>query len=56
MRVGSITNTVYTFHDRVHRRVITDGVICTIQVVIDGARQTDAGEIKLHTKVPGTSQ
>ena len=56
MRVGGVADAVHTLHDSVHRGVVTDSSVSAIEVVVDGARQTDNGEVKLHTEVPGSRQ
>ena len=56
MRIGSVTDAVYTVHDGVHRRVVTDRSIGAVEVVVDGAGQTNHGEVILHAKVPCTCQ
>ena len=54
--VRSIADSVHTFHDSVHRCVVADGCVCTIQVVIYRTRQTDYRDVKLHTEIAGTGQ
>ena len=56
MALGGITNTVDTLHNCVHRRVITNGAVRTIEVIIYRTRQTDATEIKLLCKHHRTRQ
>ena len=56
MTVGSIADTVHTLHDGVHCGVISDSIVCAIQVVIDCSRQSDYGEVVLHTEVARTSK
>ena len=56
MGIGSVADAVHTLHDGVHRRVVADSGVSAIKVVVDGSRQTDNGEVELHTEVPGTRQ
>ena len=56
MALGSITNTVNTLHNCVHRCVISNGTVRTIEVIIYRTRQTDATEIKLLRKHHRTRQ
>ena len=56
MALSGITNTVDTLHNCVHRRVITDGAVRTIEVIIYRTWQTDATEIKLLCKHHRTRQ
>ena len=50
MALGCITNTVYTLHNSVHRRVITNRTVRTIKVVIYRTRQTNTTIIELLGK------
>ena len=54
--VRRIANSIDTIHDGIHRRVVADGGICAVKVIVDGARQTDDREVELHTEVAGSSQ
>ena len=56
MALRRVTDTVHTLYDSVHGGVITDGVICTIEVIVDGTRKTDAANVKLASKVHRTRQ
>ena len=39
MRVCGVVNLIHALHDGVERRIVTDGVIGPVQVIIDGAGQ-----------------
>ena len=56
MRVSRVADTVYTFHNGIHRGIVSDGRISTVKVVINGAGQTDDRKVELHTEVAGTSE
>ena len=48
MGIGCIANLVYTVHDGVEGRVIADGGVGAIQVVVNGSRQADTRDIVLR--------
>ena len=56
MRIGGIADAVHALHDGVHRGVVTDGRVGTVEVVVNGAGQTDDGEVELHAEVAGSRQ
>ena len=56
MTGSGITNLIDALKDGVQCGVITNGRVGTIQVVVDGARQTDTRHIELLGKLQGTCQ
>lgn len=50
VRSRGITNLVYTLHNGIQRRVVTDSGIRPAQVIVDGAGQTDTGHIEFLSK------
>ena len=56
MALRSIANTVYTLHDSIHRRIVTNGTIRSIEVVINRSRQSNATEIILLCELHSTRQ
>ena len=54
--VRRVAYAVHAFHDGVHRRVVADGGVGAVEVVVDGAGQTDAGEVVLHAEVAGAGE
>ena len=56
MTGGRITYLVHTLHDGVQCGVISYGTVRTIQVIVDGTRQTDTGNIKLIGKDTSTGE
>ena len=56
MALCRVTDPVDTLHDGVHRRVIADGVVRPIEVVVDGAGQADAADVKFLCEFHGASQ
>ena len=54
--VGGVTDLVHAFHDGIEGAVVADGGVCAVEVVVDGAGQSDDGEVELHTEVPGTGE
>ena len=56
MALCCITDTVHALYDGVHGCIISDGIVCAIEVVVDGTRQTDAADIKLSCEVHRTSE
>ena len=53
---GRVADAVHTPHDGIQCRVIADGVVGATQVIIDGARNSHNGEVKLAGKLPGAAQ
>ena len=56
MALGGITDTVHTFHNGIHRRVVSYRRVRTIKVVVDGTRQSDDRHIILFGKHSRTCQ
>ena len=46
MALCSITDTVHALYDGVHGCIVTDGVVCAIEVVVDGTWQSNAAAKK----------
>ena len=54
MRGSGVADFVYTLGDGIQRGIISDGTVGAIKVVVNGARQTDAGEVVFLCKRHGT--
>ena len=47
MGLCGVPYAVDTFHDGVHCCVVSYGVVCAIEVIVYGSRQTDAADVEL---------
>lgn len=56
MALSGIANSINTLYDGIERRVITDRVVRTVEVVVNGTRQSDTAEIILCSKLHRTRQ
>ena len=56
VRVGRVAYAVDTLHDGVHGGVVANGGVGAVEVVVNGAGQSDDGEVELHAEVARASQ
>ena len=56
MALSSVTNTVNTLHNSIHRRIITNGTVRTVEVIVYRTRQTDTTEIMFLCELHCTCQ
>ena len=54
--LSSITYTVYTFYNRIHGSIVTDGIVCTIKVIVNRSWKTNTADIKVARQIHSTSK
>ena len=54
--VGRVADLIHAVHNRVERRVVTNRIVCSVEIVVDCTRKTDTGEVIFFRQEHSTGQ